>query len=235
MGCCGLHVDLWGFLGKILVGVGIKGSKLSQCSLRLEFYKLGQIEVNVCHCNGTWWGQHMCMTFNDSKWLQSYVYFIAFMFFSGTYVCQVMQLSLLKSRLADSALFSTLCCRICPACWFYGWHIPQHSPLSVSGIPLAFPIDSRFCWVCTAQDCPKQAHQGRAYLAESTVYNPLSTHFLVQKSHWVSSQTRTCPLSPHSLVQKSHRVSSPTRKPVAHLLKQRIPNMEGRSYFTSPI
>jgi hypothetical protein len=47
MGCCGLHVDLWDFLGKILVGW-----KLSQCSLRLEFYKLGQIEVNVCHCNG---------------------------------------------------------------------------------------------------------------------------------------------------------------------------------------
>ncbi len=50
MVCCGFHTDLWE--GKILVGVGMEGWKLSQCSLRLEFYKLGQIEVNVCHCDG---------------------------------------------------------------------------------------------------------------------------------------------------------------------------------------
>jgi hypothetical protein len=33
-------------------------------------------------------------------------------------------------------------------------------PLSVSGIPLAFPIDSRFCQVCTAQDCPNRLTKG---------------------------------------------------------------------------
>ncbi len=43
-------------------------------------------------------------------------------------------------------------------------------PLSVSGIPLAFPIDSRFCQVCTAQDCPNRLTKGVL-----TWQNPRST------------------------------------------------------------
>jgi hypothetical protein len=129
---CGRARFWWGWVWR-------DGSFLNAV-LGWNFTNLVRLKWMYVIAMATWWGQHMCVTFkpNDSKWLQSYVYFIAFMFFSGTYVCQVMQLKLLKSGLADSALFSTLCCRICPACSFYGWHIPQHSPFSLwhsIGIP----------------------------------------------------------------------------------------------------
>lgn len=119
----------------------------------------------------TWWGQHMCMTFkpNDSKWLQSYVYFIAFMFFSGTYYVKLCNSSCWSQGLLILLFFPLFAAESAQLA-----HLMTdtfHSiPLSVSGIPLAFPTDSRFCQVCTAMDCPNRLTKGVL-----TWQNPQST------------------------------------------------------------
>jgi hypothetical protein len=67
----------WGWLSR-------DGSILNAV-LGWNFTNLVRLKWMYVIAMATWWGQHMCMRFkpNHSKWLQSYVYFIAFMFFSS--------------------------------------------------------------------------------------------------------------------------------------------------------
>jgi hypothetical protein len=117
-------------------GVGMEGWKLSHCSLRLEFYELDEIEVKVCHFNGNLMRSTHVYDI-QTQWFKMVailclVHSFSFSpFFPCIYVCQVVQLQPLEVRVCWFYPFSTLCCRICPASWFYGWHIPGHSPCSL--------------------------------------------------------------------------------------------------------
>lgn len=150
------------------------GWKLSQCSLRLEFYKLGQIEVNVCHCNGNFMRT-------------THVHDIQTQWFKMVAILCLLHCFCVFFWYICMSSYATQAVEV-RACWFCSFFHSLlqnlHSLLILwlthsTAFPfLAFPIDSRFCQVCTARialtGSARACLPGRIHSLQPTLY-PLSS------------------------------------------------------------